>query len=119
MIHARPAGNNVGRVWAKSENWLDESGDSQTVLVPPITFLVKPVSVRYFPELALLFLRFILAPFWSPSPLYFCQPLGRPASSFTLSNCQAFQHHDGFGDLIALRSQVRQHFVNIHFSSVP
>jgi hypothetical protein len=82
-------------------------------------FFENPTSVQSHFLPALLFLRFILASLWSTAPLYFGQPLWRPASPFSLPNRQAFQHDDSFGDLIALRPKIRQHFVDIHFSSVP
>ncbi len=66
-----------------------------------------------------LVLRFILAPFGSAPPLYFRKPLRGPAPAFSLSDGQAFQHDDRFGNLIAFRPKVRQHFVDVHFPSVP
>jgi hypothetical protein len=48
-------------------------------------------------------------------PLYFGEPLGWPAPSFSLANCEAFQHDDGFRDLVPLHSKVEQHFVDVHF----
>ena len=64
-------------------------------------------------------LGLFLLPFGLSPPLYFRQPLGWPASSFALSNRQALQHQDRLGDLISLRPKVGQHFIDIHFSSVP
>ena len=64
-------------------------------------------------------LRLILAAFRPSPPLYFRQPLRRSTPSFSLSDGQAFQHDDRFRYLIALRAKIRQHFVNVHFSSVP
>jgi hypothetical protein len=61
----------------------------------------------------------VLTALGSSPPLYFGEPLGRPAPSFSLANFQAFQHDDGFRDLIPLHSKVKQHFVDVHFLSVP
>jgi hypothetical protein len=82
-------------------------------------FFESPTPVQSHFLLALLFFRFILASLRSTAPLDFGQPLWRPASPFSLPNSQAFQHDDSLGDLIALRPKIRQHFVDIHFSSVP
>jgi hypothetical protein len=82
-------------------------------------FFENPAPVQSHFVLALLFFRFILASLRSTAPLDFRQPLWRPASPFSLPNSQAFQHDDSLGDLIALRPKIRQHFVDIHFSSVP
>jgi hypothetical protein len=64
-------------------------------------------------------LGLILAALRSAAPFYFRQPLRRPSAPFSLPYSQAFQHDDSLGDLIALDPKVRQHLVNIHFSSVP
>jgi hypothetical protein len=61
----------------------------------------------------------VLTTLGSSPPLYFAEPFGRPAPSFSLANCQAFQHDDGFRDLVPLHSKVEQHFVDVHFLSVP
>jgi hypothetical protein len=68
---------------------------------------------------ASVFFGLIFAALRSSAPLYFREPLGRSASSLSLSNSEALQHDDSFGDLVAFDPKIRQHFVNIHFSSVP
>src|SRR5580698_7770582 len=53
-------------------------------------------------SLASLRLWLVLAALRPAPALHFGQPLRRPASAFPLANGQAFQHNDGFRDLIAL-----------------
>jgi hypothetical protein len=70
------------------------------------------------PELASIAFRSVLATLWPSASLHFSQPLRRPSSPLALSEGQTLQHEDRLGDLIALRTQISQHFVDVHFSSV-
>jgi hypothetical protein len=88
---------------------------------PPLSFLIKPIRplTHHEPKLfSSMTASVILTTGWSPPPLHPCHPLRWPSTPPSTTTGDTFQNHDRLLDPFSFRSQLGQHFRDVHRSII-